>query len=84
MREVTRYYLNEMEAVRFGERLKDAIKAKDKTQYSLSRELGCANNTIYKLSNGAVGGISKDLLKKIARALGVKADYLLLGRGKAK
>ena len=35
----TRYYLDEEEAISFGERMKDVIKKKGKTQRSISKDI---------------------------------------------
>ena len=76
----TRYYLDEEEAISFGERMKDVIKKKGKTQRSISKDIGCCDATVYRMCNGAPGGVDKDLLEKISQALETRLDYLLIGK----
>ena len=75
----TRYYLDEEEAIDFGERMKDAIKAKGKTQRSLSKDIGCKDKEIYRICNGAPGGVDREMLERISKALETRLDYLLTG-----
>lgn len=76
----TRYYLNEEEAISFGERMKDVIKAKGKTQRSLSKDIGCKDKAIYRICNGAPGGVDREMLERISKALETRLDYLLTGK----
>lgn len=76
----TRYYLDEEEAISFGERMKDVIKAKGKTQRSLSKDIGCRDKAIYRICNGAPGGVDGEMLERISKALETRLDYLLTGK----
>lgn len=79
MRKVTRYYLDEKEAIDFGERMRDRIKADGITQRKLSKKAGCAYVTICRLCNGVPGGADEELLKRISEALETRLEFLLNG-----
>lgn len=76
----TRYYLDEEEAISFGERMKDVIKAKGKTQRSLSKDIGCKDKAIYRICNGAPGGVDGEMLERISKALETRLERDRSGR----
>ena len=60
----------------FGERLRDARRAKGLTQANLGEKIGTSQNAIQKYESGAADISSRNLLK-VAKILGVSADSLL-------
>lgn len=65
----------------FGDRVREARKAKKMTQYELS-ELATISQVTVSVIENSHNGTYVDTAIKIAKVLDVSLDWLLLGKGK--
>jgi putative transcriptional regulator len=58
-------------------KLKDLLKERGKTLYSIAKETGISYNTLHKIGKNDVQSMSFDVLEKICKSLNCKPNDLL-------
>ena len=60
-----------------GERIQREREKRGWSQNELAKQSGIKQPVIWRLESGAQRSVSSDALKRLARILGVSADYLI-------